>query len=144
MRSIKELAGMFEVSDKCTLEIGDNTVVLNIKSLPVNFSDELDEILPYPKTPRKPNKKTHQFEDDPNDPKYKEERAKVERLRVYATVLMGLKEDVILVNGEEFVLEGDIYAKIDALLETRIPMGYWIDIAKQINELSGIKEEDFR
>lgn len=143
MKSIKDLKGKFESRDVFPLEINGMKVEVPIKSLPVNFQDELDEKFPYPEAPRKPNKKTHQFEPDYEDPKYLEEVKAVDRVRIYATVVMAI-DGSLKVDGEEYALDGDSYDMIDSLIETKIPLGSWAKIAERVQEISGITEDEFR
>lgn len=159
MPSIKELAGKFEVKNSHEFEINMMKVRVPIKSLPVNFDEQLDEILPYPEPPKKPNRKTHTFEFDYNDPKYLTTKSKVDKLRIYATVILAMDGPLQVAemketkkNGEKVYSEfktfeftsKDTLDQIDELIETKIPIGHWADLANKVQEASGIKEEDFR
>jgi hypothetical protein len=143
VKSLKDLKGVFEAKEVFTIEINKMKVEIPVKSLPVNFQDELDEHFPYPEAPKKPNKKTHRFESDYEDPAYLKDCEAIDRIRVYATVVMAIDGNV-KIDGEEYALEGEPYDQIEALMETKIPLGYWTKIAERIQEISGIDEDSFR
>lgn len=143
MKSLKDLKGVFEAKEVFKLDISGKKVEIPVKSLAVNFQDELDEHFPYPDPPKKPNKKTHQFEPDYDDPAYLKDCEAIDRIRIYATVVMAIDGN-LKVDGEEYALEGDPIEKVEALMDTKIPLGQWSKIAERIQEISGIDEDSFR
>jgi hypothetical protein len=143
MKSLKDLKGVFEAKEVFKLDISGKKVEVPVKSLAVNFQDELDEYFPYPDPPKKPNKKTHQFEPDYDDPGYLKDCEAIDRIRIYATVVLAIDGN-IKVDGEEYALEGEPADKVEALMDTKIPLGQWSKIAERIQEISGIDEDSFR
>ncbi|NLT46003.1 MAG: hypothetical protein GXX80_10915 [Thermotogaceae bacterium] len=143
MKSIKDLKGVFEAREVFKMEITGKKVEIPVKSLAVNFQDELDEQFPYPEAPKKPNKKTHKFEPDYEDQGYLKDCEAIDRIRIYATVAMAI-DGKIKVDGEEYAIEGEPYEMIDSIMDTKIPLGYWTKLAERIQEISGIDEDSFR
>ncbi len=156
MKSLSELKGKLEVKDVYEVVVGDYKLEFPLKSLPANYGDELESLFPMPEPRKKPNKKTHKFEPDYEDPEWKEEKKKMNRLRTYATVALALAGPIRVSERstsktkewkepEEFAVDGaDVYAQVDQLLDTKIGMGYWAAIAEHIQTISGIDMEKFR
>ncbi len=157
MKKFSELKGKLEVHSEYELIVGDYKLTIPLKSLPINFAEQLDELFPLPKAPKKPNKKTHQFEPDYNDEKYIEQKEKINQLRTYAHVVLALAGPIQVEvrkttnRGTEkwelddtYELEGDVYKQVDELIDTKIGMGYWIDVAEEVQRVSGLDMERFR
>jgi hypothetical protein len=157
MKKFSELKDSLEVKSEFELIIGDKKLIIPLKSLPANFDDELDTMFPLPTPPKRPDKRTHQILPDLTDEKYLEKRKKMEKLRTYATVAFALcgpiqvAEKKKTTSGadawtapEAYELEGDIYAKIDQLLDSKIGIGYWIQVAEEVQNISGLDMDRFR
>ncbi len=141
---LSQLKGKLRVNSTYTTNINGMELVFPLKSLGLNFQDEIEREFPYPEAPTKPNKVQKQFAPDLNDPKYLEEKKKIDMIRTYAVVIKAL-DGHILVNGEQLEFESDdIMERIDALIETEIPIGIFGEIVQKIQEISGIKPDEFR
>jgi len=132
--------GKFQQKGVSRIELADGTVLeIPIKSIGINFRDKLEDAYPYPEPPVTKifNKQLKRFEEIPNtnDPKWKAECAKIDNIRVYATVIWGI----------DIEIEGDsLEDKVQTLLDTGIPAGAFSKIAQDIMKLSGIDQEQFQ
>jgi len=134
----KQDAGMFNQRSVFQLKLDDKVLDIPIISLSSNINDIISEELPYPQPPKKFIKATKSFSCNYEDEEYLEQKAKIDRLRTYAMVIHGIDQ-------AQFPIEGNtLYEKIDTLIGTGIPIGFFAQIADAIGELSGISRAEFR
>ncbi len=153
MSFLKKDAGRFKNLCKRTYEMkiyGDDEFKpveiwkIPIKALPVNIDEILSRDFVEPTPPEKYNPKVKKFEPLYENPEYKKELEKVRRLKTYATVIYGIDEGREI-DDEPFIVEGeDLTDKIETLIGTGIPIGYFTDLSNAIMELTGIDVESFR
>lgn len=124
----------FETRKKIKLQIGERKLEINIKALPMNFQDIIAEELPYPAMKKVFNKSTKKWEYK-ESPEWETEKRKIDSLRTYAVFVLGVEDEI----------EGvDLKDKIDTLLDTGLPIGYFIEIVNEIQALSGISDTEFQ
>lgn len=129
----KQDKGAFNLKKEIKMEIGDRVLEFTIKPLPVNFQDTLAEELPYPEKKKVFNKKTKRFEYG-ETPTWEEDRKKIDSLRTYAVFVMGVEDEI---EGE------NLKDKIETLIDTGLPIGYFIEVVDEIQTLSGISDSEF-
>jgi hypothetical protein len=130
--------GRFEQKSTVKLELPSGEILeIPIKAVPINIQDKVAELFPYPEKPKRFNKQTRQWEYIETD-EWQEEVQKVDVMRTYAFVLMGIDEDRLQIEGDT------VQEKIETLIATGLPMGAFLEIAKAIQELSMIREDEFR
>ena len=124
----------FNLSKEISMRVGEETLKFRIKPLPVNFQDTIAEELPYPDMPKVFNKAKKQFEHR-ETPQWETDRKKIDSLRTYAVFVLGVEDEI----------EGtDLKDKIETLLDTGLPIGYFIEAVKEIQTLSGITDSEFQ
>src|SRR6056297_3142989 len=130
----KKDKGKFNTTKKISMEIGDQKLDFTIKSLPVNFQDQIAEELPYPPKKKVFNKAKKIFEYK-ETPDWEDQKKKIDGLRTYAVFVMGTVDEI---EGD------DLSEKIETLIDTGIPIGYFIEIVKEIQTLSGLSDSEFQ
>ncbi len=130
----KKDKGKFNTTKKISMEIGKEKLDFTIKSLPVNFQDTLADELPYPPKKKVFNKAKKIFEYK-ETPDWEEQKKKIDGLRTYAVFVMGVEEEI---EGE--TLED----KIETLIDTGIPIGYFVEVVNEIQALSGLSDSEFQ
>jgi len=135
----KESAGIFRQRKDYTItfENGD-TITFPLKSLPTNITDIIADDLPFPTPPNKFDKEKKAFVQNLADANYIKEKAKIEAARTYALVIYGIDETQFPIEGKNLI------EKIETLINTEIPLGYFAKVAGAVGELSGITPEEFR
>ncbi len=130
--------GKFKTTGVHVIRHGKEKIEVPIKSLPININDRINDELPYPDAPKRFDKQAKQFVYNHEDPAWLTEKQKIDALRTYAICIMGIDE-------EKFAIEGsNLLEKINTLIDLEMPIGYFVDLSKAIQELSGIKEDEFR
>lgn len=124
----------FKSKKHITLNIDDRELVINIKALPVNFQDIIAEELPYPELPKVFNKSKKRFEGR-ETAAWENEKRKIDSLRTYAVFVLGVEDEI---EGE------NLKDKIETLIDTELPIGYFIEVVNEIQTLSGISDSEFQ
>lgn len=114
------------------------SITFPLKSLPTNVADIISDALPYPAAPKKFDRETKTWGQDLSSPEFLKEKAKIDAARTYALVIYGIDETLFPIQGNTLL------EKIDTLIKTEIPLGYFSKIANAVGELSGISSDEFR
>lgn len=124
----------YNITKKLKMKVGKDDLEMTIKPLPINFQDKLSEELPYPEKKKVFNKALKRFEyKETLD--WEEEKKKIDALRTYAVFVMGTVEEI---EGK------DLKDKIETLVDTGLPIGYFVEVVNEIQELSGISDSEFQ
>jgi hypothetical protein len=124
----------YVLTKKLSMKVGKDTLEMTIKPLPINFQDLLNDELPYPAKKKVFNKSTKSW-GYKETPDYDEKKKKIDALRTYALFVMGTVEEI----------EGDtLNDKIETLIDTGLPIGYFIEVVNEIQALSGITDSEFQ
>lgn len=124
----------FNLTKKLKMKVGKDDLEMTIKPLPINFQDILNEELPYPAKKKVFNKSNKSWEYR-ETPDWEEEKKKVDALRTYALFVMGTVEEI---EGK------DLTDKIETLIDTGLPIGYFAEVVREVQELSGISDSEFQ
>jgi len=130
--------GMFKTTGVHTIKAGKIKKEVAIKALPINISEMINDELPYPDAPKRFDKQSKQFIYNYEDQNWLKEKAKIDYLRTCAICVMGIDEEKSPIEGNTLL------DKINTLQEMEMPLGTFVELSKAIQELSGIKEDEFR